>query len=88
MNNRPVSVSHLVVGLVFCGIALLWAIGAATGVDSPRPEIAAPAVLIGAGVIGLVATVANARRRRDEEAASRQAATESYLSETSTEEIR
>lgn len=64
MNPRPVSVTHLVLGLVFTGIAVLWLIGNLTDADAPRPEIAAPAVLIAAGVIGLVATFANSRGRR------------------------
>lgn len=64
MSPRPVSVTHLVFGLVFSGIALLWLVGNLTDADAPRFELAAPAVLIAAGVIGLAATFANSRGRR------------------------
>jgi hypothetical protein len=70
-RTRPVSVTHLVFGLIFLGAAGLWAIGAATGVDTPDLAVLAPAVLVAAGVLGLVAMVINARnarvdRRREE----------------------
>lgn len=60
---RPVSVPHLVFGIVFTGMATLWLIGQAT--DSKLHDTAPgfPAVLIGAGIVGLVASVLNARRR-------------------------
>ena len=64
MNKRAISVSHLVFGLVFLGAAALWAVGAATDADAPDLAIVAPAVLIGAGVVGLVAMVVNARNGR------------------------
>ncbi len=64
MNTRPISVSHLVFGLVFLGAAVLWAFGAATNADAPDLAVVAPAVLIGAGVAGLVAIVVNARNAR------------------------
>jgi hypothetical protein len=64
MNTRPISVSHLVFGLTFLGAAVLWAIGAATDADAPDMALLAPAVLIGAGVAGLIAVVVNARNAR------------------------
>jgi hypothetical protein len=63
MNTRPVSIPHLVFGLIFLGAALVWAIGAGTDADAPDLALMAPAVLIGAGVVGLVGVVVNARRR-------------------------
>ena len=60
---RPVSIAHLVFGLIFLGAAVLWAVGAATGADAPDLALMVPIILIGAGVIGLVAMVVNARRR-------------------------
>lgn len=71
MTKRPVSVSHLVFGLIFLGAAALWAIGAATGADAPDMAVLAPAVLIGAGVAGLIAIVLNARNARISTEASR-----------------
>jgi hypothetical protein len=64
MTKRTISVSHLVFGLIFLGAAVLWSIGAATGADAPDLAVIAPAVLIGAGVAGLIATVVNARNTR------------------------
>jgi hypothetical protein len=68
MNTRPVSIAHLVFGLIFLGASVLWAIGAGTGADAPDMALMAPIVLIGAGVIGLVGIVVNGRnaRRRQE----------------------
>jgi len=62
-SPRTVSIPHLIFGVVFTGIAAVWAIGEATNADLPRSAIGFPAVLIVAGVVGLVATVVNARRR-------------------------
>jgi hypothetical protein len=64
MNTRPVSIAHLVFGLIFLGAAIVWAIGAATDADAPDLAVAAPAILIGAGAIGLVGIVLNARNAR------------------------
>jgi hypothetical protein len=64
MTKRPISVSHLVFGLIFLGAAVLWAVGAATDADAPDVAAVAPAVLIGAGVAGLIAIVVNARNAR------------------------
>jgi len=33
--TRPLSIAHLVFGLIFLGAAVLWAVGAATGADAP-----------------------------------------------------
>ncbi|HET9500925.1 MAG TPA: hypothetical protein VFO98_11755 [Marmoricola sp.] len=63
-TGRPVSVTHLVLGLVFLGIAGMWLLAAATDISGPDLTISGPVVLIAAGVIGLAASVANARRRR------------------------
>jgi hypothetical protein len=63
-RGRPVSVTHLVLGLVFLGLAGMWLLAAATDVSAPDPKISGPVVLIAAGVIGLAASLANARRRR------------------------
>jgi hypothetical protein len=62
-QTRPVSVPHLVLGIVFAGIAAIWFLGEATNADLPRTAVGFPLVLIGAGVIGLVAIFVNSRRR-------------------------
>ena len=64
MNNRPLSVAHLVFGLIFLGAAGLWLIGEGTDADAGDIARLVPAVLIGAGVIGLVAIMVNARNGR------------------------
>jgi hypothetical protein len=64
VTKRPVSVSHLVFGLIFLGAGVLWVIGAATDANAPDMAVLAPAVLIGAGVAGLIAIVLNARNAR------------------------
>jgi len=63
-STRPVSIPHLVFGQIFTGGALVWLIGEATNADLPHAAIGFPAVLIGAGLAGLIATVANSRNRR------------------------
>jgi hypothetical protein len=64
IRTRPVSITHLVFGLIFLGAAGLWAIGAATDADTPDLAVLAPAVLVAAGVVGLIAMVINARNAR------------------------
>ena len=63
--DRSVKVPHLVFGLLFLGVAGIWALGA-SDVDQRRDRlpVLGPALLIGAGVIGLVASLANGRNRR------------------------
>lgn len=61
--RRPVSVPHLVFGLIFTGLAIVWTIGEATNADLPRTAIGFPAVLIGAGLAGLIGAMVNARNR-------------------------
>ncbi len=62
-QTRPVSVPHLVLGIVFAGIAAIWFLGEATDAGLPRTAVGFPVVLIGAGVVGLVAIFANSRRK-------------------------
>jgi hypothetical protein len=63
-STRPVSIPHLVLGLIFAGGALVWLIAEATSADLPHAAIGFPAVLIGAGVAGLIASLVNARNRK------------------------
>jgi len=59
--RRP-SVLHLVVGLVFLGIAALWALAASGAVSSDDTWLL-PGLLVVAGATGLVAALAGGRRR-------------------------
>ena len=63
-HNRPLGVAHLIFGLIFTGLAAIWMIGRASGSDIPDFRIGLPAVLIGAGIIGLAASLLNQRRAR------------------------
>ncbi|MGI9156163.1 MAG: hypothetical protein ACR2FG_05940 [Marmoricola sp.] len=60
--NR-VKVGHLVVGLVFLGLALSWALRAGGVTDSWSIGLLVPVVLVGAGAVGLVAMLAGGVRR-------------------------
>ncbi len=59
--RRP-SVLHLVVGLVFLGLAALWALSASGAVSSDDTWLL-PGLLVVAGATGLVAALAGSRRR-------------------------
>ena len=62
--KRTVSTPHLVLGIIFAGIATLWFVGAATDAKFHDTAPGFPLVLIGAGVIGLVASLNNSRNRK------------------------
>ena len=62
-KTHPLNVSYLVVGLVFLGIAASWALRASGVVDSGDIRWLVPAVLLVAGVAGLVAATARGLRR-------------------------
>lgn len=59
--RRPVRVTHLVVGLILLGIAGLWALDAAGMTPWTTSRYLAPAILVGAGVIGLAAWLLSGR---------------------------
>ena len=67
-TDRPLNVSYLVVGLIFLGIAGSWALHASGVVDTGDVQWLIPLVLVGAGLIGLVAFTAKGltRGRGDE----------------------
>jgi hypothetical protein len=64
MNTKSVSITHLVFGLIFLGITSLWVVGATTDLEAPALAVWGPVVLIGAGLVGLAATVFNSRNAR------------------------
>lgn len=76
--KRPLSVAHLVFALIFGGIAAVWFLGHATDADLPSSAVGFPVVLIGAGVIGLIASLAGSRRRSQIAAAAQAEARAAY----------
>lgn len=81
-TTRPLGVVHLIFGLVFSGIAALWLIGEANDTDTSDLAAGFPAVLIGAGIIGLAAALLNQRRAKAQGLAVQSAA---YVTEPVTE---
>ncbi len=61
--DHSVKVPHLVFGLLFLGVAGIWALGTSDLIDGEQLAVLAPAVLVVAGVIGLVASLASGRNR-------------------------
>lgn len=62
--TRTLAVAHLIFGLIFTGLATIWLIGRASGTDIPDFTLGLPAVLIGAGGVGLAASLVKQRRAR------------------------
>lgn len=62
--DRSVKVAHLVFGLLFLGLAGLWALVSSEVIDADSLPLIAPGVLVAAGVIGLVASLATSRNRQ------------------------
>jgi hypothetical protein len=63
IKTHPLNVSYLVVGLVFLGISGSWALQASGAVDGTDTRWMVPAVLLLAGVVGLVAVAAKGLSR-------------------------
>lgn len=64
MKTHPVSVTHLVVGVVYVCLALAWALGELGVIGVGSLEWVLPATLIAAGAAGVLASMAKAVRRR------------------------
>jgi len=70
LNQQPpadhsVKITHLVFGLLFLGVAVVWALVVGDVINEGDLAVIAPAVLIAAGVVGLAASLASARNRRN-----------------------
>jgi hypothetical protein len=86
--DRTVKVPHLVFGLLFLGIAGIWALGTTGMISGERLTVLAPVVLIAAGLIGLVASLAGNRNRNRRTDRSVQPEIDGPPHEGDTEEIR
>lgn len=69
LNQQPpvdhsLKVTHLVFGLLFLGVAGVWALVMGDVINEDELTVLGPGVLIAAGVIGLVASLASSRNRR------------------------
>lgn len=61
--DHRVKIPHLVFGLLFLGVAGIWWLVERDVITADSLTILAPGVLIAAGVIGLVASLASSRNR-------------------------
>lgn len=66
MKTHPVSVTHLVFGLVFLGIAGAWALDDAGVIHTDGLPWVLPLILVIAGAAGVVASVTRSLRRDPE----------------------
>ena len=64
MRRHDTDVTSLVFGLIFIGVAAAWALVQSDLLSLPDLSVAGPAVLIVAGVVGLVATLSTSARKR------------------------
>jgi len=55
MKTHPLNVTHLTIGLILLGISAIWGADAAGWTNFADSAYLFPALLIGAGFIGLVA---------------------------------
>ena len=69
--RHPVNVAHLVMGLVFLGIAGSWGLGQIGVIDAEGGRWLLPAILVLAGGAGLVAAIAKGLSRAKDEAVDR-----------------
>ncbi|MGH3413999.1 MAG: hypothetical protein ACRDPH_13060 [Marmoricola sp.] len=63
--RQRVKVAHLVLGLFFLGLILVWGLGVHDLVQPGDVPVLLPLVLIVAGAIGLAAALVTASRHRD-----------------------
>jgi hypothetical protein len=66
--DRSVKITHLVFGLLFLGVAVVWALVVGDVINENDLAVLVPAILIAAGVIGLATSLASARNRRNRDA--------------------
>jgi hypothetical protein len=65
MKTHPLNVTHLTIGLILLGLSALWGADAAGWTDFGDSAYLVPVLLIGAGVIGLIAFTFRGTRRTE-----------------------
>ena len=65
MRTHQLNVTHLTLGLILIGVSALWGANAAGWTDFGDSAYLFPVLLIGAGLIGLVAFTLRGTRRPD-----------------------
>lgn len=83
--RRRLKVGHLVSGIVLLGLALLWLLDAAGLMIGISWTYLVPLLLIGAGVLGLIASIAGGVRNRRADAEARRAAEDAPSAEAMTD---
>ena len=63
-QDRTVKVPHLVMALLFLGTVAVWALVAGDAIGADEVAFLVPGVLVAAGVLGLLASLASGRNRR------------------------
>lgn len=56
-RTRPVKIGYLVIGLVYLGLSLTWLLNETKVIEPDGYEWLVPAILLGAGLIGLFASL-------------------------------
>jgi hypothetical protein len=64
-RTHPLNASYLVVGLVFLGLAVSWALREAGVIDLGEARWVFPMTLVVAGLVGIVAMAAKGLSRRE-----------------------
>ena len=62
MRRHETDVTSLVFGLVFLGVAAVWALVQADLMSLPDASVVGPAVLVVAGLVGIAVTLRRGRR--------------------------
>ncbi|HKG50848.1 MAG TPA: hypothetical protein VKB14_10435 [Actinomycetales bacterium] len=65
MRRHETDVMSLVFGLVFLGVAALWALVQSEVLSLPDASVFGPAVLVVAGLVGIVVTLRRGSRRQE-----------------------
>ncbi len=68
-GRHPVSIGHLVMGVAFLGIVVIWALYVTGSADSDDLRWLTPLPWLGAGIAGLIAVIVAPRRRARQAAA-------------------